>query len=52
METHNKLSSVCECRRLQTKENLRSQGFKTFHPYIDESYDDILDINERFREKL
>ena len=29
-------------------ENLRSQGFKTFHPYIDESYDDILDIHERF----
>ena len=28
--------------------NLQSQGFKTFHPYIDESYDDIMDLNKRF----
>ena len=26
---------------------LRSYGFKTFHPYIDESYDDMSDDNER-----
>lgn len=28
-------------------ENLREDGFKTFHPYIDESYDKIYDIKDR-----
>jgi hypothetical protein len=28
--------------------HLRSMGFKTFHGWWDESYDDILDPNERF----
>jgi hypothetical protein len=27
--------------------HLRSIGFKTFHPIIDESYDNIADIHER-----
>ena len=27
---------------------LRERGFKTFHPYIDESYDDEPDHNKRF----
>lgn len=27
---------------------LRELGFKTFHPYFDESYDDIIDDRERF----
>ena len=31
----------------QTLKLLRQDGFKTFHPYIDESYDDIKDRNER-----
>ena len=26
----------------------RKWGYKTFHPYIDESYDEVLDIKERF----
>ncbi len=29
-------------------EQLREYGFKTFSPYIDESYDNIYDIDERF----
>ena len=28
--------------------HLRGMGFKTFHGWWDESYDDILDPNERF----
>ncbi|MBC8428600.1 hypothetical protein H8D04_01815 [bacterium] len=27
---------------------LREYGFKTFSPFIDESYDDVLDVKERF----
>lgn len=27
---------------------LNDYGFKTFHPYIDESYDDIYDVEKRF----
>ena len=27
---------------------LREWGFKTFHPFIDESYDDVIDTEERF----
>ena len=27
---------------------LREYGFKTFSPFIDESYDDVLDIDKRF----
>ena len=34
----------------QTLKLLRQDGFKTFHPYIDESYDDIKDRNERISE--
>ena len=34
----------------QTLKLLRQDGFKTFHPFIDESYDDIKDRNERISE--
>ena len=34
----------------QTLKLLKQDGFKTFHPYIDESYDDIKDRNERISE--
>mgnify|MGYP006908241978 FL=1 len=27
---------------------LRDLGFKTFHPHIDESYDDVVDVHKRF----
>ena len=27
---------------------LRDLGFKTFHPYIDESYDDVVNVHKRF----
>lgn len=29
-------------------QQLRNLGFKTFHEFIDESYDEIFDLNERF----
>ena len=29
--------------------HLRSLGYKTFHPFIDESYDEITDSEERMR---
>jgi len=32
--------------------HLRSMGFKTFHGWWDESYDDIIDPNERFKALL
>jgi len=34
----------------ETLKLLRQDGFKTFHPYINESYDDIKDRNERISE--
>ena len=34
----------------QTLKLLKQDGFQTFHPYIDESYDDIKDRNERISE--
>lgn len=34
----------------QTLKLLKNDGFKTFHPYIDESYDDIEDRDERIKE--
>lgn len=32
----------------QTLKGLRDIGYKTFHPYINESYDEIYDDQERF----
>ena len=34
--------------RYQIKK-LKEWGFKTFHPFIDESYDDVLDKDKRQR---
>ena len=31
-----------------TLKKIRSYGFKTFHPFIDESYDECLDNQQRF----
>ena len=37
--------NVGDYKQLQ---NLKSQGFKTFEPFIDETYDGILNIDDRF----